>query len=233
MKFETTKERQELYDILKTSNNPKAKPIADRLYRELEYEKACRAKEEKKRKEAKEDSSLKVSDKVVNKVISNLKKETKEKDKRLKDLIKKGADYYLPAINYLKTKGAVDDEYILYCKEKFPEDVLPVITDLMNLAVNFIQRVVLLDPKYDDVEFYNDPVDNWFFNGKNDEDVNPDYFFPCEEFLLQIGDTTISYFEIAGQGISLNLAYVEDFNKFAASYGLTIDEIKKKIIKVI
>lgn len=222
IKFWTNEKRQLFVDMLEKSTDPRAKKYISRLKREIEYFTA----------------KIKVHQEECSDMIEKFKLKKMDCDsdwrpdaKEFKNAKDKNLSYYRPALEWLKsTKKVVDEEGLAYGEDKEFDGLKEQLNTLLDLCLGIIHR-------YEDVgrtEFYNDEVDEWHFKHMKDVAMlsGEHYFFPCEEWLLKIGDYYVNYQELSGQGTISMISVVNDLEKFGAGFGYSLEETQEKVILV-
>lgn len=134
-------------------------------------------------------------------------------------------------LQWLKQNAAYDEETLTYSDDNKFLRRKSIFEELLSYCGHYVHslhyRELLL------AQFYNDEVDEWYFEkGADPEKAASDYFFPCEEYLFSFFGQIIAYSELSGQGTICALAKVESLEEYGKRFGLTLDETKAKVIVI-
>ena len=206
-----------------------------RLDREIAYFDNFNSKEYEAYKKAHEKPlELKgyvFTDKDIKDLADKYIEEQKKREEKAKDLLAKD---HSKAVDWMvKTGKFLDDEAVAYGKD---EDYGNIRNEIEELQEMFIQYVHCIAEDTDTHELYNDEIDEWYFQRKDTDNKfeKPEYFFPTEVFAFDYKEHYWYYSETNGQGTCFNLCVLdnEGFEKLAKDYGLTAEQLKKKVYKI-
>ena len=212
--------------------------MIQRYQREIVYFEHKKKFAEARRNRRKEESdfylaggSMDTLKDFANKWIKERNKNLDKAKKTYKDILKKKYD---DTLNFLR--GVIVSDDILYGEvEKVgSESRRNELTQIMDMSIEFIHQLA------DDIEkheFYNDPIDEWYFTYKDNWDseeseknIEKDYFFPQEVYILKIGDNYLYYSEISGQGTTMDISVFndEDLAVLGRTHGYNLEEVKSR-----
>lgn len=217
--------------------------LAMRLRREAEYysQREKLYKKEKRKRKTKEQRAKELAEfGITEEELEQSMKEAAEKhkvqvskmNKTKRDVLK---SEYRDAIGFLMTH-CVDDEAVTYGK---PEEYGGVscqlkIQAIIDMLSDFIHLKAKNLAKH---EFYNDPIDDWYFSYHENPDSEESknkllhcFFFPTEAFIIRVGDIYFYYSETHGQGTAIKVSVfdTEGLIKFGEKYGYSLSEVIDK-----
>jgi len=134
-------------------------------------------------------------------------------------------------LQWLKRNGAYDEETLIYSDDNKFLCRKGIFEELLNYCGHYVRTL-----HYNELllaQFYNDEVDEWYFEQNADPaKASSDSFVPSEEFLFQFYDQVICYIEMTGQGGNFMITKVESLEDYGKRFGLTLDETKSKVIVI-
>lgn len=201
-------ERKLLIELLSQNSDLRAVKIVQRLQREQQYNE-CRSK---------------ALDEIYGRMVEE--KGGPEPELRLSNTDIK------VVLQWLKQNAAFDDETLSHSDDNRFFGRKNIFWELLSYCGHYIHSMhykELLSSL-----FYNDEVDEWYFEqGADPAKVANDYFFPCEEFLFSFFGQVVAYCELSGQGTVCALTKVESLENYGKRFGLTLEETKAKVITIL
>ena len=133
----------------------------------------------------------------------------------------------------VKTHKYLDDEALAFGKDSDYGNIKDELVKFQDMFIDYVHKYA---EDIDEHEFYNDEVDEWYFQrrGTDKQDIRGEYLFPTEVFVFKYQDYFWYYSEMSGQGTAFGLSVMteEDIIGFLKDYGITRDLFEHKVYKI-